>query len=70
MMRGRRIAYPYSTVAEATGAAKTYHSSHSYDSRCRAREVSGEKEAGATGGESGARTHGPALGGEAGSVLM
>jgi hypothetical protein len=29
-----------------------------------------EKEAGAAGGESGARTHGPALGGEAGSVLM
>jgi hypothetical protein len=29
-----------------------------------------KKEAGAAGGESGARTHGPALGGEAGSVLM
>ena len=29
-----------------------------------------EKEAGAAGGESDARTHGPALGGEAGSVLM
>ncbi len=29
-----------------------------------------EKEAGAAGGESGARSHGPALGGEAGSVLM
>ena len=29
----------------------------------------GEKEAGAAGGESGARAHGPALGGEAGSVL-
>ena len=29
-----------------------------------------EKEAGAAGGESGARAHGPALGGEAGSVLM
>ena len=28
-----------------------------------------EKEAGAAGGESGARAHGPALGGEAGSVL-
>jgi len=31
---------------------------------------SGEKEAGAAGGESGARAHGPALGGEAGSVLI
>jgi hypothetical protein len=30
----------------------------------------GEKEAGAAGGESGARAHGPALGGEAGSVLI
>ena len=30
----------------------------------------GEKEAGAAGGESDARSHGPALGGEAGSVLM
>jgi hypothetical protein len=69
-MRGRRITYPYSTVAGATGAAKTYHSSHGYDSRCRARESVREKEAGATGGESGARAHGPALGGEAGSVLM
>jgi hypothetical protein len=29
-----------------------------------------EKEAGAAGGESGARAHGPALGGEAGSVLI
>ena|SRR6516164_140857 len=29
-----------------------------------------QKEAGAAGGESGARAHGPALGGEAGSVLM
>ncbi len=29
-----------------------------------------KKEAGAAGGESGARSHGPALGGEAGSVLM
>jgi hypothetical protein len=29
-----------------------------------------KKEAGAAGGESGARAHGPALGGEAGSVLM
>ena len=29
-----------------------------------------EKEAGAAGGESDARSHGPALGGEAGSVLM
>ena len=28
-----------------------------------------KKEAGAAGGESGARAHGPALGGEAGSVL-
>jgi hypothetical protein len=28
------------------------------------------KEAGPAGGESGARTHGPALGGEAGSVLI
>jgi len=34
------------------------------------REKSGEKEAGAAGGESDARTHGPALGGEAGSVLI
>lgn len=32
--------------------------------------TSGKKEAGAAGGESGARAHGPALGGEAGSVLM
>ena len=32
--------------------------------------TSGQKEAGAAGGESGARAHGPALGGEAGSVLM
>ena len=45
------------------------HSSHSYYSRRRARETVREKEAGATGGESGARAHGPALGGEAGSVL-
>ena len=29
-----------------------------------------KKEAGAAGGESGARAHGPALGGEAGSVLI
>ena len=29
-----------------------------------------EKEAGVAGGESDARSHGPALGGEAGSVLM
>jgi len=29
-----------------------------------------EKEAGTAGGESGARAHGPALGGEAGSVLI
>jgi hypothetical protein len=29
-----------------------------------------EKEAGAAGGESGARSYGPALGGEAGAVLM
>ncbi len=29
-----------------------------------------QKEAGAAGGESGARAHGPALGGEADSVLM
>ena len=29
-----------------------------------------QKEAGAAGGESGARAHGPALGGEAGSVLI
>jgi hypothetical protein len=29
-----------------------------------------EKEAGAAGGESGARAYGPALGGEAGSVLI
>jgi len=29
-----------------------------------------EKEAGAAGGESDARSHGPALGGEAGSVLI
>jgi hypothetical protein len=29
-----------------------------------------KKEAGAAGGESGARSYGPALGGEAGSVLM
>ena len=31
---------------------------------------SAKKEAGAAGGESGARAHGPALGGEAGSVLI
>src|SRR5690242_21601400 len=31
---------------------------------------SAEKEAGAAGGESGARAHGPALGGRAGSVLL
>jgi len=30
----------------------------------------GKKVAGAAGGESGARAHGPALGGEAGSVLI
>ncbi len=30
----------------------------------------GKKEAGAAGGESGARAHGPALGGEAGPVLI
>lgn len=34
------------------------------------RKKLGEKEAGAAGGESGARAHGPALGGEAGSVLI
>jgi hypothetical protein len=34
------------------------------------RKKFGEKEAGAAGGESGARAHGPALGGEAGSVLI
>jgi len=34
------------------------------------RKEFGEKEAGAAGGESGARAHGPALGGEAGSVLI
>jgi hypothetical protein len=34
------------------------------------RKEFGKKEAGAAGGESGARAHGPALGGEAGSVLI
>jgi len=36
----------------------------------RFRHTDTEKEAGAAGGESGARSHGPALGGEAGPVLM
>jgi hypothetical protein len=34
------------------------------------RKRSEKKEAGTAGGESGARAHGPALGGEAGSVLI
>jgi len=46
------------------------HSSHSSDTRRGAQETTGEKEAGTAGGESGARAHGPALGGEAGSVLI
>jgi hypothetical protein len=46
------------------------HSSHNSDTRRRAREAIAKKEAGAAGGESGARAHGPALGGEAGSVLI